>query len=196
MPDNAVPIQSIALLLLAAGRAQRFGRDKLAEPVADRPLCQHAALAYAGMPFARRIAVVRADDYGLTELGFECLNVPAENAAMSASIGTGITTLTVDPKVEAVLIALGDMPLVPPDHVARLIAEFDGSAIATAIGNRSQPPALFGRGHFAALQALEGDRGARQLLGSARTIEADPALFIDTDTELDLAQVKAIMSSR
>lgn len=44
--ENPVQPQSLALLL-AAGRARRFGRDKLAEPMAGRPLCQHAALAFA-----------------------------------------------------------------------------------------------------------------------------------------------------
>ena len=63
MTEGSGAWQPIALLLLAAGRSRRFGRDKLAMPIARRPLCQHTALAFAGQSLARRIAVVGESDH-------------------------------------------------------------------------------------------------------------------------------------
>lgn len=181
--------QSLALMLLAAGRARRFGRDKLAESVAGRPLCQHAALAFADLPFARRIAVVSASDHGLPGLGFKCLRVEAREAALSVSIATGMRAIVADPAIDGVMIALGDMPLVSPGHIAGLLAAFDGVSVASAIQGRPQPPALFGRSHFPALLSLQGDMGARELLANAARVEADPAILADIDTAADLERV-------
>jgi CTP:molybdopterin cytidylyltransferase MocA len=38
------------------------------------------------------------------------------------------------------MIALGDMPLVPADHLRALLGHFDGDRIATRIAGHHQPP--------------------------------------------------------
>jgi hypothetical protein len=58
--------------------------------------------------------------------------------------------------VDAVLVALADMPMVPPAHFAALVAAFDGDRIASQCARQVLPPAIFGAGHFAALRALSG----------------------------------------
>jgi hypothetical protein len=58
--------------------------------------------------------------------------------------------------VDAVLVALADMPMVPPAHFAALVAAFDGNRIASQCAGQVLPPAIFGAGHFAALRALSG----------------------------------------
>lgn len=193
MPEDPELAQPLALLLLAAGRASRFGSNKLAVPVAGRPLCHHAALAFAGHAFARRIAVVGEGDLGLTELGFECFRAAPDAAALSASIATGMRAIAEGPNPAGVLIALGDMPLVTSSLVDQLVEAFDGEAVASAVNGRPQPPALFGRRYFPALLALEGDAGARDLLRNARKVEADPATLADIDTPADLARVRALL---
>ena len=193
MTEGSGARQPIALLLLAAGRSRRFGRDKRAMSIAGRPLCQHTALAFAGQSLARRIAVVGESDHGLADMGFECLRVPPGEAALSASIATGMCSVAEDPDLAGVLIALGDMPLVASTHVRKLIEAFDGSAVASAIAGRPQPPALFGRRHFPALQSLEGDAGARDLLRSARQVEAEPATLFDIDTPEDFTRLSALL---
>ncbi len=66
------------------------------------------------------------------------------------------------------LIVLGDMPLVPPAVMNRLIAAFnpaEGRSICVPVhqGERGNP-ILWGRQHFRELDSLKGDRGARVLL--------------------------------
>lgn len=72
------------------------------------------------------------------------LAVPPGEAALSASIATGMRSVAEDPDLAGDLIALGDMPLVASSHVRQLIEAFDGSAVASAIAGRPQQPALFG----------------------------------------------------
>jgi len=50
----------VGAIILAGGRSSRFGRDKLAEPIAGRPLLDHAIDAVR--PFAPEIVVVAAPD--------------------------------------------------------------------------------------------------------------------------------------
>lgn len=112
---------------------------------------------------------------------------------MSVSIATGMQRVAGDKALGAVLIALGDMPLIAPSHVERMLDAFDGTAVASALAGRPQPPALFGRCHFAALARLEGDKGARDLLANARLVEADPVMLSDVDTAADFARVRRLL---
>ena len=96
----------------------------------------------------------------------------------------------------AVLVALADMPLVPPAHVIALVEAFEGTPVATLAGAVPMPPAIFGRAAFPALLALGGDRGARDLLRRADTLALDPALALDVDTPADLATAERALSER
>ena len=69
------------------------------------------------------------------------------------------------------MIALGDMPLVTPDVVRRLIAAFSPAehrsiCVPVFEGERGNP-VLWGRQHFEALKRSTGDRGARGAVRSA-----------------------------
>ena len=47
------------------------------------------------------------------------------------------------------------------------------------------PPAYFGRPHFAHLMGLEGDKGARGLVGDPQRLIASPGELTDFDTPAD-----------
>lgn len=51
------PIPAATAIVLAGGRSSRFGRDKLAEPIAGRPMVQHALAAVAAVAADVLIAV-------------------------------------------------------------------------------------------------------------------------------------------
>jgi molybdenum cofactor cytidylyltransferase len=95
------------------------------------------------------------------------------------------------PDADAFLIALGDMPHVLPSTITALASAVEqGSAIAvpTCAGRRGNPVA-FGHEHLAALLALGGDQGARQIVreNPVREIETgDTGIFQDIDTAADL----------
>ena len=93
-----------------------------------------------------------------------------------------------------VLIALADMPLVTAAHVLRLFdaARDDHTVVASSSGRNPMPPALFGAGMFDVLLALDGDRGARDLVRSGRHVAVPPAELTDVDTPEDLERLRIL----
>jgi molybdenum cofactor cytidylyltransferase len=86
---------------------------------------------------------------------------------LSASLKAGIAALP--PDVEGVLVLLGDMPLVSPAMLDRILAAFDpeeGRAIIQPTFRGKQGnPVLWGREFFEEILAITGDVGARYLTG-------------------------------
>ena len=174
----------IAAVLLAAGGSARFGaEDKLLAALAGKPLARHAAETLAGLGFGALIVVARP---GLAQLfpGFEIIPNEQPEAGQSRSLRLGVEAAE-RAGVEAVLIALADMPFVSPDHYRRLLAAHDRMT-ASALGGTPMPPALFDRAFFPQLKSLSGDSGARSLLGGAVLIEASADELRDVDTPTDL----------
>jgi molybdenum cofactor cytidylyltransferase len=165
----------VAAILLAAGAGRRMaGRDKLLEPVGGRPALAAAAAAARASQADRVVAILppggaaRAD--ALAGLGVEVVEAQAAAEGMAASLRAGLAAVADD--ADAVVVMLADMPEVGPVHIDRLIAAFDpvaGREICRAIDAAGRPghPVLFGRRFFESLAALEGDRGARDILRQA-----------------------------
>ena len=112
---------------------------------------------------------------------------------LSASLKAGLAALPPEP--EGVLIALGDMPLVEADVMARILAAFDpaeGRAIVQPTFRGKQGnPVLWGREFIAEMMTITGDVGARQLVGrhADRLIEVevpDDGVLRDFDTVASL----------
>jgi len=176
----------VVAVVLAAGRAERFGGDKLMHPLNGRPLGEHIAMTLAGVPLAARLAICPADSprRGLfAEHGFEIIDNPHPEQGMGASLALGASramTLGAD----AMLVCLADMPYVTREHLLSLLA-VDAAAVVTESSGVRTPPAVFARELFSELFALGGDQGARHLLKSAATVAEAPALMRDFDTLAD-----------
>jgi len=95
------------------------------------------------------------------------------------------------PRCAGLLVTLADQPFVPLTHLRALIERFREpgvSVVATEYGGGFGVPAVFGRVHFDALQALEGDFGARRLLADLGPVGvACPEAGHDIDTPADYA---------
>ncbi|MBF9151502.1 NTP transferase domain-containing protein [Novosphingobium jiangmenense] len=181
----------IAVILLAAGRASRFGGGKLAADLAGKPVALHVGERLAAMPFARKVLVCSTATPPID--GFERIELDPSGAPLSRSIATAITAVS---GTGAALIALADMPLVPTDHFERLIEAFDGERIGTVVAGRTMVPAIFGAHLFSDLAALDGDRGAAALLRDAPAITLEETLALDIDTPDDLARAEALLQGR
>lgn len=182
-----------ALILLAAGRSTRFGAaDKLLQDLDGRPVGLHAAATLAAMPFAHRLAVTDGRLPGLAALGFRMLVNPAPEKGMAGSLRLGIAAAGAA-GAQAVLVALADMPRVTAAHVRRLLDAADGpdALVVSSDGRDPMPPALFGRDRFAALLALDGDHGARDLIRAGVQVAAAPGELADIDTPADLERLRA-----
>jgi molybdenum cofactor cytidylyltransferase len=111
----------------------------------------HQADAITAALAGRPVTIVAAPDY---------------KDGLSASLRAGLAALP--PDAAATLICLGDMPLVSPAEINRLLAAYDPAAGARIIvpthnGQRGNP-VLWDRTFFPAMNTLSGDTGARSLL--------------------------------
>lgn len=174
----------IEVILLAAGASRRMGgQDKLLRLVGDEPLLRRSARAMTG-PGVARVSVVlppeataRAD--ALSGLDVTIIAAPDWQEGMAASLRAGIRA--VQPDTTAVIVALADMPDVTHDHLSRLIAVHTAdpnAQICRSVAADGTPghPVLFARRFFENLAVLEGDRGARDILGQV------PDLVVDVPT--------------
>ena len=185
LPENS------ACIVLAAGQSRRFGAaDKLSSIWRGIPLIFHSARMLGDVPFARRIIVGTSALCGLEFEGFETVETDDQKAPQSHSIRLGVEAVLAS-RPDAIMIALGDMPLIPATHISALFAGASGEStlVASSNGRSSLPPALFGRAHFGALQNLTGDHGARHLLAMGKQVMLRPDQSIDIDTLQDFEEL-------
>ncbi len=158
----------IATLILAAGASTRMGQPKQLLPWKSHTLLEHT-IAQAKEVSSEVIVVLGAH---LAQIKPIVGNVPCiENEhweqGMGTSIAKGIQYLAAKKHIDAVLVLLGDQPLLDADYLEQLIRAYQktGSGIvATRYSKKNGVPAIFDRTFFPALQELDGDHGARRLL--------------------------------
>ncbi|MGB8365888.1 MAG: NTP transferase domain-containing protein [Rhizomicrobium sp.] len=187
----------IAVVILAAGLSSRMGRNKLLAEIDGMPLLRRVAEAAIASSAGPVILVTgnEADDVERTVSGLP-LSIARNDdfrRGLSASLICGINAVPED--CDGVLVLLGDMPGVTCDLIDRLIAAFapeDGRAIcvATHDGKRGNP-VLWARQFFPDIRKLEGDVGAKSLIGENEELVCDveapddgPLLDIDTPEAL------------
>ena len=194
-------MSSVAALVLAAGRGTRFGEEpKLLALLDAKPLVRWVAEAALGSSAHPVIVVTghRAADVtgALAGLGVEIAPNPSYLDGLSTSLKAGFRALPFG--AEAAVVLLGDMPLVSPATIDRLVAAWrDGgrpSALVPVTAGRRSNPVLLSRTLMPQVMELEGDTGAAPLLrGRADVLEypvEDPALLQDVDTAESLAALR------
>lgn len=187
-PDFA----AMAVVLLAAGRGERFGGAKLVADLSGQPVACHAAAMLASLPFAHRFVVSGPHTPDLAQFGLRVLPLDPPGAPQSRSLAMGVAAAQAA-GATAVLVALADMPLVPAAHVRALVTAFDGDRIASRADGVMMPPAIFGARHFATLTELSGDKGAGRLLAGAPFVELATAAALDIDHPQDLARASQLL---
>ena len=197
------PARNIAALVLAAGRSSRMGGpNKLLAEISGRPLAR-IAVEQALASRARPVIVVTGHQRERMEAALAGLPVQfAHNQhfadGLATSLRAGISALPAD--VDGTIVCLGDMPQVDAAMIDRLIDAIDpgkGALIAVpSIDGKRGNPVVWSRRFFPELMAVEGDIGARHLIGrySEAVVEvpfAGTAALTDIDTPEALAAVKA-----
>jgi len=177
-----------AVVLLAAGLSRRYGAvGKLVADYRGKPLALHIADRLGELAPSQRIAICRSGDEDLAALlrgrGFSIVLNPDTARGMASSLSLGIAAIVSD----AAIVCLADMPNVSGRHLRGLIeaGRRAGLAASAVADGPPMPPAYFGRAYFADLMALEGDRGARGLLGGAPRVVASAEELADVDTPAD-----------
>lgn len=190
-------------VVLAAGRATRFGGEKLTRKLGGRPLLQHSlAAAQAAFP-GRVLVVVGHEAEAVIESSGDLANVVVVNPNYSdgqgSSIAAGVRACRDD--AAAIIIMLADQPLVTAEVLEQLAAAWNGGEnhiVASDYGDSQGPPVLFGRGTFDRLCELDGDHGAKKIINSGVfdvTTVAVGSLGFDVDTPPDLEAASQLLSA-
>lgn len=199
----------MAAVVLAAGRARRFGGPKLLAPLRGRPLLSHvldvAAAARDQRVIATAVVVVAAGD-AVTEVlvreaGLTPVINPAPERGLSSSLRDGLASL--GPEVGAAVILLGDQPLVRLEVLRALVSAWrEGRGPAVRPRYAASPgapghPMLVDRSLWTLAERLEGDAGFGPLLppDSSDVMVIDvPGANPDIDTPADLHTIEGSSS--
>jgi len=190
----------ISGILLAGGTSSRLGRPKQLMELGGRPVLQHVVDAAAAAGLDELVVVLghRAEDVAAA------LTLPATARAVvnpdyatgqASSMRTGLAAAS--PSSEAALLLLGDQPAMRPADIRAVVAAYRAGAGPVVQGSyRGTPghPVLFDRSVWPDLLAVEGDRGARDVLKAhpdwVVRVDLDADLPADLDTMEDYERMK------
>jgi molybdenum cofactor cytidylyltransferase len=193
----------VAAVVLAAGRSTRMGAiNKLIAEIGGKPLVRIAAeqaLASRASP----IIVVTGHEHERVEAALKGLPVRiVHNPDYAEGLGTSLRAgiAAVAEGTDGAIVCLGDMPQVSSALIDKLLAAFDPErgalVVVPSIDGRRGNPVVWSRRFFHDLMQVQGDIGARHLIGSyAEAVVEVPvagdAALTDVDTPESLSAVKA-----
>jgi molybdenum cofactor cytidylyltransferase len=167
MSEAKTPL--VSAILLAAGKSERMGQNKLLLPFGGRTVIQRTLDSLLASRAGEVIVVLgnKAQEIKESIGGRRALVVLNPNYAkgMSTSLGTGLGMVSSQAKF--VIVALGDQPLVTPRVYNQLIEAAlnseKGIIIPTCKGERGNPIVISTR-YRAEMLRQKGDIGGRELL--------------------------------
>jgi molybdenum cofactor cytidylyltransferase len=196
------PLHAIAAIVLGAGRSSRMGGpNKLLAEINGKPLIRmvvEQALASQVRPVIVVIGHQRERvEAALAGLPVKLVHNPHFADGLGTSLKAGVAALPA--AADGAIVCLGDMPQVDAALIDRLIGAIDPDkgaliAVPTIDGKRGNP-VVWSRRFFADLMTVEGDVGARYLIGRyAEAVAEVPvsgsAALTDVDTPEALQAVK------
>lgn len=197
-------VKIVSPLLLAAGRSQRFGTDKLIHPTTidgqTQPLIVHTLQTWLKV-FEELNVVIHKENNQLLEIlksesfssQLNLIPVADKERSMSASLISGVSATDT---ASAWLIGLADMPFIPSYVLkASLNALDNGAKITLPIFEQKRGhPVGFHSDFLMQLQALTGDQGAKKIIQAnpqSITYINSPSngIWLDIDTPEDLVTI-------
>ena len=193
----------IAAVVLAAGRSTRMGAvNKMIAEIGGKPLIR-IAVEQALASHAAPVIVVTGHqrekiEKALAGLAVRFVHNPEYAEGLGTSLKAGVAA--VPAAADGAIICLGDMPQVDSALIDRLIGAFDPERraliVVPSIEGRRGNPVVWSRRFFHDLMQIQGDFGARHLIGAyAEAVIEVPvvgaAALTDVDTPESLSAVKA-----
>lgn len=186
-------------VILAAGRASRFGANKLLADLDGRPLLQHV-LDLAVEADLEPVVVVLGDEASRLEQAIKWryekrVRNPAPERGLSSSLRLGLSQLErAAPDCRRAVVLLGDQPRLAADQLRVLLDQPPDETrpiiVPRYADGRPGNPVLLERGAWPLAANLAGDRGMSQLFVARmeliRLVEV-PGTNPDVDTPEDLA---------
>jgi len=186
--------------ILAAGEGRRFGGRKQLAELGGHPLLEYAVRAMLAVPAIERLVFVlgaHADEVrtGVDFGSAEPVECPDWHEGMAASLRCALQR---QGDADALVVTLGDQPGITPAAIGAVIEALDGPHAAVRATYDGVPghPVAFKRQLFAALLALRGEAGARDLLAGTDVLEVECDRLargddVDTPAQLDALRAGA-----
>lgn len=177
-----------AAVVLAAGEGSRFHDDthKLLAPFRGRPLAQWAIEAALDASLAATFVVVGAVDFEVPD-GAIVVRNPRWREGQASSLLAGVDAARAGGH-DAVVIGLGDQPLVPAEAWAAVAGCTERPMVTAVFAGRRRPPVRLGSEVWPLLPT-SGDEGARVVMRERPDLVAEVPCVgapIDIDTREDL----------
>ena len=207
--NQQYPSDSLAIIVLAAGRSSRLGQMKQLIKVNDKSLVELqleralkvSSKVYCVLGFNARQVLTRIEHLPINTI----INSKWSDG-MASSIAAGVKALTSD--IKAVMIVLVDQWQLTSTDLICHHSYWQGDAraivvaqtccdIAAGVNEKLGPPVLFPQGYFSELTELTGEQGAKPLLKKYQELLVKVPLadaFFDIDTPEQLAQMKIKLS--
>ena len=186
----------IACIVMAAGSASRFGKNKLMAELDGKSLIQRALDAVpAGRLHCVRVITQYPEILKLSrKYGFEPVENHEPQLGISHTIALGLQSL---PCVDAALFMVADQPCLRKESITRLIDFYlDAHEFIAAVGHdgRHGNPCLFPARFFPELLELQGDQGGAAVIRRhedlLRILEIDSRQLEDVDTPQQLQDLQ------
>lgn len=194
-------MKKIAVLILAAGKASRFGSEKLLQMLPNGlTVIRHITdiVLNSGLTPVIVVTSLQAGNsiqQSLAGCKVHYYQNPAAELGISTSLQAGIRQISDD--FDAALVVLGDQPFITSNLLLLLTAEYSKSQaqiVYPAVDGQRSNPVLLDRAVFSAIMELRGDTGARTIFPLFRCQSVDwpdRRLLLDIDAPEDLANIKA-----
>jgi molybdenum cofactor cytidylyltransferase len=193
----------ISAVVLAAGRAQRLGQQKLFLPLRGKPVLQWVLESALASQLGEVVCVTRELESARRQLNLSnerlvWLTNHAADRGQSTSVIAGLWAT--HPSSDGAMFLVGDQPLICKELINALIEKFNsGEAWIVAPSFMQEPrnPVLFRRDLFPELLQLTGDRGGRMLIEKYKNRTAlvewkDEIPFLDLDVREDYERLKEL----
>ena len=138
----------VAAIILAAGKGTRMKSDthKVLHPLGGRPMLMHLLASLNDLAPERQVVVVgdKAEQLRAALTGTD-----VQLAVQDPQLGTGHAVLQAESALAGfegvALILFGDVPLVRPETLQRLVGSVDNGAAIAVLGFRPAVPGAYGR---------------------------------------------------
>jgi len=192
----------LAIVILAAGEAKRYGSPKQLAQYHDKPLLQHVVECCTSLSDWDSYVVLGAHAKQIKQqISFKNCHVMDNQSwqlGMSASIKRCVETI--GGRYQAILFIAGDQVLISPAHLSKLIDKWHSQPnqlVCATFDDKISIPAIFPQPFYEQLLSLSGDNGGKSILlnnvEQLSMVNLSQAA-VDIDTPADLKRLIAMAS--
>jgi molybdenum cofactor cytidylyltransferase len=156
-------------IILAAGKSQRMGKNKLLLPFRDKPLLQHVIDTALLSSLSPLILVLAADSNNVQSQINTGDAIVVKNSTLSGGYGSSLQVglRALNKPCKGAMFLLGDQPLLTVETIEKLIRAFQKEPerwVAPSWNGQRGNPVITPVSWFDRIFALNGDTGPREHL--------------------------------